>query len=891
MIYNIGEWVLDKWNRKTVKIIGINNLWDYKSYNVFEPVEKISYLLPENKICSTDDKDDFNIHFLKYVIIAARINNELASGILSSVGGNIIPLPHQIYALNRALSGNKIRYIIADEVGLGKTIEAGLIIKELKTRGLINRILIICPKGLITQWHSEMKNKFNENFNVILPEDFDTIKRIYGDGNIWSNFSQVICSMDSVKPLERRSGWSQEQVDEYNKDRLESLVHAGWDIIIIDEAHRIGGSSSDVARYKLGNALAEVSPYFLLLTATPHQGKTEPFLRMIQLLDKDAFPDARAVVKEQVAPYIIRTEKREAVDAEGNRLFKDRITRTINIDWEERHSLQSQLYRLITSYVAEGYNRAKKEKKNYIGFLMVLMQRLVTSSTRAIRENLERRLEILKNNEIRISNLKEEELFEIDAEQSIEEVIAIQSLNIKKEMEDIKSMLVVANQAEHQYVDTKAEKLLELIYKLQMDFQDFKAIIFTEFVATQSFLKEYLESRGFKIAVLNGSMSIDERNIALKEFEETADILVSTDAGGEGLNLQFSNIVINYDIPWNPMKIEQRIGRVDRIGQILDVYVFNFMLSDTVECRIKEVLEEKLAVIFEQFGIDKMEDILDSTQAEFDFTEIYIKGIVQPKSIDYYTNKLEDEVRQKTQKMNEIKGLLKDEKVLDKSLVAGISNLPIDNWLKQMYINYRLLEGNQVNLLETSFIDLNNEQVKDMLKNVPAWVKTIKVPVVEIPESSNEKGYWSLWEVGINEDSSSRQVFPLFINEDGILRIASSKILWETMLKEESQIIFKGYKEFDDDTYNMIYNKASDYAYNLFETMKDNYLSRLSKERAKYEYAFKLRKEAIQRIGLESVKRYRMKSIEKEEEAWKTEIERQSVIIPVLRPLYMVFME
>lgn len=413
-MFNIGDWVLDKENKKAVRVVETNDLWGYKSYNVFDPVEQKTYFLPEKKICSVDAGDDFSIHYFKYIVTSAKINNELANGILSSIGDSIIPLPHQIYALNRALSGNKVRYIIADEVGLGKTIEAGMIIKELKTRGLINRILIVCPKGLITQWHMEMKSKFNENFNIVLPDDFDSIKRIYGDDNIWSNFSQVICSLDSVKPLERRSGWSQEKIDEYNKERLGSLISAGWDIIIIDEAHRVGGSSADVARYKLGSALADVSPYLLLLTATPHQGKTEPFLRLIRLLDKDAFPDSNAVVKEQVNPYVIRTEKREAVDGEGNRLFKDRITKTVNIEWEDRHSLQKQLYQMVTKYVSEGYNKARKEKKNYIGFLMVLMQRLVTSSTRAIRVNLERRLNILQNSETKLVSLSEADLLEAD---------------------------------------------------------------------------------------------------------------------------------------------------------------------------------------------------------------------------------------------------------------------------------------------------------------------------------------------------------------------------------------------------------------------------------------------------------------------------------------------
>ncbi|MBA1336321.1 MAG: Helicase, SNF2/RAD54 family [Firmicutes bacterium] len=890
-MFRIGDWVLDKENKKTVKVIEINDLWEYKSYNVFDPVEKRSYFLSEDKICNVDAGDDFSIHSFKYIVTSARIKNELANGILSSIGDSIIPLPHQIYALNRALSSNKIRYIIADEVGLGKTIEAGLIIKELKTRGLINRILIVCPKGLMTQWHNEMKMKFNENFNIVLPEDFDSIKRIYDEGNIWSNFSQVICSLDSVKPLERRNGWSKEKIDEYNKERLGSLIFAGWDIIIIDEAHRIAGSTSDVARYKLGSSLADVSPYLLLLTATPHQGKTEPFLRLIRLLDREAFPDSNAIVKEQVGPYVIRTEKREAVDGEGNRLFKNRITKAVNIEWEQRHSLQKQLYEMVTKYVTEGYNKARKEKKNYIGFLMVLMQRLVTSSTRAIRENLERRLEILQNSATRLVSLSEADLLEADAEETVEELIAVQSFNIKKEIEEIKDMLVVANQAEHQYVDTKAEKLLEFIYKIQMEYEDFKVIVFTEFVATQQFLKEYLESKGFKITTLNGSMDIEERNITLKDFKETADILISTDAGGEGLNLQFSNIVINYDLPWNPMKIEQRIGRVDRIGQKRDVYVFNFMLSETVEFRIKEVLEEKLATIFEQFGVDKMEDVLDRADAEFDFTDIFIRGITDPKNADYYIEKLEKEVWDKTEKINEIKGLLRDEKVIDKSLVAGINNLPIESWLKQMYSSFQLSQGKEVNMIELAMIDLNNQQVKSMLKNIPVWVKGHKVPALELAEVSNEKGYWSLWEVSINDSDTNKQIFPLFINESGIMRAASSKILWETFLKEGISPAFRGYKEFEDSTYAFVYEKAKDYAYNLFETMKENYLNKLSKEQAKYEYAFKLRKEAAQRIGLESVRSYRTKSIGKEEETWRLKIEKEKVIIPVLKPLCIVYME
>ena len=164
---------------------------------------------------------------------------------------------------------NNIRYILADEVGLGKTIEAGMIIKELKSRGLISRILVVCPTGLVTQWASEMQEKFHEKFHVILPSDYDTIRRLTDSEDVYGQFDQVISPMDSIKPLVKRNGWTDEQVERYNEERIFSIINSGWDLIIIDEAHRVAGSSSDVARYKLGNLLSQASPYLLLLSATP----------------------------------------------------------------------------------------------------------------------------------------------------------------------------------------------------------------------------------------------------------------------------------------------------------------------------------------------------------------------------------------------------------------------------------------------------------------------------------------------------------------------------------------------------------------------------------------------------------------------------------------------
>jgi len=349
-----------------------------------------------------------------------------------------------------------------------------------------------------------------------------------------------------------------------------------------------------VARYKLG---------YLLLSATPHNGKTEPFLRLVRLLDEEAFPNAQSIVKEQVAPYLIRTEKREAIDNNGNLLFKNRITHLIELNWDERHTLQRELYQMVSSYVSKTYDKARRNlKKNMcLIFLLIIMQRMVTSSTAAVRQSLERRLDVLKNQNTRPGSLSEEDLAELDIEDGVEDALESVSLNMAEEIDELERIIAMAKQAEFQYPDIKVEVLVEMIDEIMSEDRDQKIIVFTEFVATQAYLKNLLENRGFSVTTLNGAMSIEERNEALQEFRTKTNIFISIDAGGEGLNLQFSNIIINYDLPWNPMKIEQRCGCADRIGQQRDVHIYNFIITDTVECRVREVLEEKLSVILRRW--------------------------------------------------------------------------------------------------------------------------------------------------------------------------------------------------------------------------------------------------------------------------------------------------
>ena len=607
-----GDFVFDTIEKANVQVLEKIEAWGYISYKVFNPATGRVYKANEEQLSSSGSTMQYDENYLRYVTLLSKIRNETSAGILSALSSGVIPLPHQLHVLERALETRNIRYILADEVGLGKTIEAGMIIKELKARGLITRILVVCPTGLVSQWSVEMQEKFHEKFQVILPSDFDTIRRLTDNDDVYGQFDQVISPMDSIKPVEKHAGWSDKRVEKYNQERIEAIINSGWNLIIIDEAHRVAGSSSYVARYKLGYLLSQASPYLLLLTATPHNGKTEPFLRLVRLLDEQAFPNYKSIVKEQVAPYLIRSEKREVIDNNGNLLFKKRYTHLVELHWDERHSLQRQLYELVSSYVSKIYDKARwNRKKNMcLIFLMIIMQRMVTSSTAAVRQSLEHRLRVLLEEETRVNTMSESDWDERDIEDGDADAMEAMSLDRSAEIEELKMIISVAKQAEFQHHDVKVDALFDTIDELQSEDPAQKIILFTEFVGTQVYLKELLESRGYSVSVLNGSMDIEERNNALNEFKMSTGIFISTDAGGEGLNLQFANIIINYDLPWNPMKIEQRCGRADRIGQQRDVHIYNMIIGDTVESRVREVLEEKLSVIMKELGIDKYSDVL-----------------------------------------------------------------------------------------------------------------------------------------------------------------------------------------------------------------------------------------------------------------------------------------
>lgn len=886
-MFSIGDFAYDLVRNEKVDILEKNEIWGYISYRVYNPISKEIYNLSSEQIMKDMAELNYDENYVRYIVSLGKIKNEISRGVISTFSGEIISLPHQLYVLERALSDNNIRYILADEVGLGKTIEAGMIIKELKLRGLIKRILIVCPTGLITQWEQEMSQKFEEKFNIVLPSDHETIKKLTGNEDIYGQFHQVISPMDSIKPLESRAGWSQEKVDEYNEERIYSIVNAGWDLVVIDEAHRVAGSTGEVARHKLGKLLAESTPYLLLLTATPHSGKTEPFLRLIRLLDEEAFPNYKSIVKEQVSPFVIRNRKREVIDNEGNRLFKNRFTKVVEIHWDKRHSMQEELYEMVTDYVRNGYNKAYREKKFYIGFLMVLMQRLVTSSTAAIIDSIERRIDILKSQRARLSSLSFEDLIEADLEDKLDEGLEIMSMDMEGEIAELTDLLNMAKQASYQYQDAKIEVLLNIIENTKYEQDSSKIIIFTEFIATQKYLKELLIPRGYGVSLINGSMDIEMRNLQLGEFRNKSDILISTDAGGEGLNLQFANVVINYDLPWNPMKIEQRIGRVDRIGQNRDVYVYNFIIAETIENRVRAVLEEKLSVILSETGIDKLADVLDSEMADIDFTDVYIKSIRSPKDIKHNISTLEKDFKKEIIKANEYAELLNTEREL--KVGTNSQGFQLEKNLFIMCNSYSLWKKGKFYLDED--ISIENKEVSKHLEQGNHWHPGQKIPSIFIEDFPNEKGYFMLWELSINEDLHSSKILPLFINEEMTLRPFAGEKIWDKLLEADAIMTVFDNVYVGEEMYNVLFQMSQEFFYEDFLQLKREYERKHEERFRKYSYALKLRIDAAKKIGIENIRKSRLNELESEKEKITLEFERNKTISPVFRPIFVSGLE
>ena len=927
-----GEWWHSIDHDEPCRVVDTDTLWGQATCLVWLPRRGTAVRVLQKRLVPLKSGEPHLLDRLSYVSAAARIADSLErDALVAPLEGTVIPLPHQLLALQRAISGDRIRYLLADEVGLGKTIEAGLILRELKIRGLVRRILVVAPAGLVLQWQSEMKSHFNEDFRLILPGSLSALRQagaIDENENLWRMHQQVICPLDSVKPIDSRRGWSQEQLARYNRERFEDLVSAGWDLIIIDEAHRIGGSTEQVARFKLGDALSQAAPYLLLLSATPHQGKSDAFRRLIGFLDADALPGDDAISREAVAPFVIRTEKRRAIDSEGNPLFKPRFTQLVPIAWGAAHAEQRALYDAVTEYVRDGYNRAIKEKQTAVGFLMILMQRLITSSIAAIRTSLERRLAVLDLPQGQLSLFPEdvgEDWSTLDGQQQLDTILKTRLKGLKDERKEVELLLSAARRCEASGPDVKAEALLERIQHQQREESDpsLKVLIFTEFVPTQEMLSDFLGRRGFTVVSLNGSMDLEERRQAQRRFADDAQIMISTDAGGEGLNLQFCHVIVNYDLPWNPMKIEQRIGRVDRIGQKHIVRAMNFALADTVELRVREVLEEKLARILEEFGVDKLADVLDSEDGGVPFEALFAQAMIAPEDAEQRAAGVADEIRRRAEEARAGSRLLSATERLDPAAAQKIANHQMPYWTERMTLGYlrsqesagasvkaatvghdlcwpngeiclaAVFSRDEADQPGARLISLEDEKVRGITNSLPVFAPGQPIPTIVVPDVSDKtNGFWSLWRISLHTSSGREQRFlALFLAEDGRVFGPTARTIWERLIDQPMGLSQAGEEISGSaaaDAFDAGRKAAEVQGAAVFEELAAAHQMSIMRERKKGTHAFSSRRRAIERLGLPQVRAHRLRILGEEEQSWIQELAAREAALPDLAAVLMV---
>ncbi len=532
----------------------------------------------------------------------------------------ILPLPHQIDAVyNRMLQAPQVRFLLADDPGAGKTIMAGMLIRELQARGSADRVLILVPPLVLTQWQDELQQKFGLDFRIV---GRSVVKEL-GGRNPFMETPRALASLYFAA-----------------RDEIKALVaEADFDLVIIDEAHKMAAYTEGVKKrkvrrtrlYQLGEVVCRRAPHRLLLTATPHKGDSENYRHLLALVDADVFRRAdkgqdQAILRDKANPYVIRRLKENMVRFDGSPLFPPRTSKTLEFDLSRE---ELDLYEAVTEYVRHHFNRAMVRKQTRAAFAMMVLQRRLSSSVEAIHQSLVRRrdrlMELLAKLEADANALETaageevpEDLDEMAAfeEESLEaqvesETEAVDPEELRLEISELERLIHQAAGLRGGADERKLQELERTLFGPDgLLAKGEKILIFTEFTDTLRHLQERLQPRVDGIAVITGSLTMEERQRQVDMFRERCSVMIATDAGGESINLQFCNQMVNYDIPWNPNKLEQRMGRIHRIGQRNEVFVFNLVAKNTREGSVLLALLKKMEQMREDLGRDLVYDFL-----------------------------------------------------------------------------------------------------------------------------------------------------------------------------------------------------------------------------------------------------------------------------------------
>ncbi|MBI4902182.1 MAG: DUF3883 domain-containing protein [Acidobacteria bacterium] len=585
---------------------------------------------------------------------AHRINlAHLFDPLLAIHTSMVDPLPHQITAVyGEMLPRQPLRFLLADDPGAGKTIMAGLLIKELLIRGDLHRCMIVCPGNLAEQWQDELHHRFQLPFEILTNDKLESART----GNWFAENSMAICRLDKLSR---------------NEDVQAKLANTDWDLVVCDEAHKMsatffGNEVKYTKRYRLGQLLGQLTRHLLLMTATPHNGKPEDFQLFMALLDSDRF-EGRArdgVHTIDASDLMRRLVKEQLLKFDGRPLFPERWAYTVSYKLSDA---EASLYKSVTDYVREEFSRAdslgNEGRKGTVGFALTILQRRLASSPEAIlqslrrrRERLERRLreeQVLKRGAALqedglqgLPSLTQDDIDDLDDApdievEEIEETVVDQATaartiaELQAEIEILKNLEALALKVRRSGTDKKWEELSSLLQNHAEMFDAHghrrKMVIFSEHRDTLNYLSERLRAllgAPEALVTVHGGMGREERTKAQEAFKQDKDVLIllATDAAGEGINLQRAHLMVNYDLPWNPNRLEQRFGRIHRIGQTEVCHLWNLLAEETREGDVYKRLLEKIELEREALG-GGVFDILGQLFREQRLRDLLIEAI------------------------------------------------------------------------------------------------------------------------------------------------------------------------------------------------------------------------------------------------------------------------
>jgi superfamily II DNA or RNA helicase len=618
--------------------------------------------------------------------------------LLSLSSTKITVYPHQVEAVYRMLETYWPRYLLADDAGLGKTIMAGMLIKELELRRRITRVLIVVPAALLYQWRRELLERFGEKFTVM---DSSRINSCYEDqpeSNPWSIYDQVMTSMDFAK----------------RESVLDGISGADWDLVIVDEAHklaahRFGAKTFRTRRFVLGEALQDASNCLLFLTATPHSGESYAYYRLLSLIDPYLFAREGYVTKDKLKRVMIRRTKEDVRTLDDKPLFPPREAKTLVVPFSPD---ESNLYASVVHYVTHYFNLATTAKNRGVSFAMMILQKRMASSIAAITKSLENRQQRLIDlrqfgrlqdfPELEIQEMEEEGVNIEDLEDKEKEEmekkyeVLTMATNLKELNQEIDILSGLVERARAVTRDSKADALVEFVSKTHEQDPLEKILIFTEYKDTLNYLVERLEPIikrwNVEIATIHGGMKLEERVTQEERFKEpNVPIMVATDAAGEGLNLQFAHLMVNYELPWNPNRLEQRIGRLHRIGQDKKVFVHNMLIENTIEGEIFQRLLDKIETIKEEIG-DRVFDVLGLLLSNIRIEDLVMQAVGKSSAwVETQMSSVEvmiDDAKRSVLQEIESKSLIKDaldmgtvQKLLGKSNEARLTDVEIERFM------------------------------------------------------------------------------------------------------------------------------------------------------------------------------------------------------------------